>query len=196
MTSARPWFLRTIHCLPYCISQNVDISVHTFSSASICITWSQCQPLPKLQPSVLLPHTHRQSHLPCLIASLTGTSGAVAASLLHFVVVWPPEFPITRWWHNAFSFPLSELPWQLRNCLCQAPMGLCLPDSGKGPKKWYVRELRESSQDYDPEHVFLWPGITTPFPFYCCLTFLDTHPSSASHIMIRLPALNWLLIAF
>lgn len=80
-------FSEAIHCLPYCISQNVDISVHTYSSASIFITWPQCQPLPKLQPSVLMPHTHRQSHLPCLIASLTGTSGAVATSLLRFVVV-------------------------------------------------------------------------------------------------------------
>lgn len=143
MTSVRFWFLRTIHWLSYCTSQNVDISVHTFSSASVCITQPQCQPLPQPQPSILLPHTLRLSHLPCLIVSLTGTSGSVTTSLPYFVVVWLPEFPITRWQHHAFNFPLSELPWQLRNCLCQAPMRSCFPDSGRGSKKWYVRELRD-----------------------------------------------------
>lgn len=153
MTSVRLWFLRTIHWLPYCTAQNVDISVHTFSSASVCITRPQCQCLPKLQPSILLPHTLRRSRLPCLIVSLTGTSGSVTTSLQCFVVVWLPEFPITKWQHNAYSFPLSELPWQLRNCLCQAPMGSCFLDSRRGPKKWYARELRESSEDYDPREV-------------------------------------------
>lgn len=62
----------------------------------LCITGPQCQPLPKLQPSILSPHTLRQSHLPCLIAFLTGTSGPVTASLLHFVMVWLPEFPLNR----------------------------------------------------------------------------------------------------
>lgn len=73
-------------------------------------------------------------------------------------------------------------------------------ESGREPKKRYVRELIDSSQGHDPRTLCS-QNISTPWNYYP-LSFLllyhfpGPHLSSSSHIKLHLPAPNWLLTAF